>query len=110
MILEKEKSDCTESIFTALNKTTRWRNKLADQYPADVRNLRAAEKLAMIAGDASNLSNDYWDALKPHFNSNPAHWRECLSKAARQIGFIHNTTSFPFFVRNFLGLLSNPVS
>jgi hypothetical protein len=32
MIIEKEKSDAVESLFSALNKTSRWRSKLADQY------------------------------------------------------------------------------
>lgn len=109
MIIEKEKSDCVESISTACNKTRRWRTRLADQYD-DPRNVRAAEKLGKLADDAPNLSNAYWELLRPHFNSGPVHWRECLSKATRQIGFVHNTTSFPFFVRNLIGLLSGPVA
>ncbi len=105
-MIEKEKSDCIESLFTALTKTSRWRRKLVDQY-TDPRNARAAEKLAKLADEAPNLSNACWEVLKPHFNSNPARWRACLSQAARQIGFVHNTTSFPFFVRVLIGLLSD---
>jgi hypothetical protein len=105
MIIEKEKSDCIESLFAALIKTSLWRRKLVDQY-TDPRNARAAVQLAKLADDASTLSDAYWEALKPHFNSRPTQWRECLSQAARQIGFLHKKTSFSFFVRNLIGLLS----
>src|ERR1700687_1284151 len=105
MIIEKEKSDCTESLFAALIKTSLWRRKLVDQY-TDPRNAPASQKLADLADEASSLSDAYWELLKPHFNSNPTRWRECLSQAARQIGFLHKKTSFPFFVRNLIGLLS----
>jgi hypothetical protein len=104
-MIEKEKSDCTESLFAALIKTSLWRRKLVDQY-TDPRNARAAEQLAKLADDVSSLSNEYWEVLKPHFNSSPTRWRECLSQAARQIGFLHKKTSFPFFVRNLIGLLT----
>jgi glucosamine kinase len=43
-MLEKEKSDCAESLFTGLTKASRWRRKLVDQY-TDPRNARAAERL-----------------------------------------------------------------
>jgi hypothetical protein len=105
MIIEKEKSDCIESLFAALIKTSLWRRKLVDQY-TDPRNARAAEQLAKLADEAANLSDPYWQLLSPHFNSSPTRWRECLSQAARQIGFLHKKTSFPFFVRNLIGLLS----
>jgi len=109
MIIEKEKSDAIESLFTALTKTSLWRRKLVDQY-TDPRNARAAEQLAKLADDASSLSDNYWEVLKPYFNSSPTRWRECLSQAARQIGFLHKKTSFPFFVRNLIGLLSEFVA
>jgi hypothetical protein len=38
-IIEREKSECIESLLTALTKTSRWRRKLVDQY-ADPRNAR----------------------------------------------------------------------
>lgn len=104
MIIEKEKSECVDSLFTGLTKTHRWRKKLTDQY-TDTRNANAAEKLAQLAEQAPTLSDAYWEILKPHFND-PVRWRDCLSRATRQVGFVHKTTSFPFFVRNLIALLS----
>jgi hypothetical protein len=105
MIIEKEKPRCIESIYAAITKTGDWRGKLAVQYPEDTRNKRAEAKLARLADQASSLSDHHWEALKPFFNGHPTRWRECLSQATRQIGFIHKTTSFPFFVRNLIGFL-----
>jgi hypothetical protein len=105
MIIEKEKSDCIESLFTGLTKASRWRLKLVDQY-TDPRNATASEKLAKLADEAPSLSNEYWEVLKPHFHSSPTRWREALSLATRQVGFLYKKTSFPFFVRNLIRLLS----
>jgi hypothetical protein len=105
-MIEKEKSDCIESLFTGLTKASRWRRKLVDQY-TDPRNAHAAKVLAKLADEAPSLSDAYWEVLKPHFHSNPARWREALSQATRQVGFVHKKTSFPFFVRNLIGLLSD---
>jgi len=106
-MIEKMKSDCIESISAGLTKTSRWRQKLVDQY-TDPRNAHAAKKLAELADETSSLSDEYWESLKPHFNSSPAHWRESLSQATRLVGFVHKKTSFPFFIRNLIGLLSQP--
>jgi hypothetical protein len=81
MIIEKEKSDCIESLFTGLTKASRWRLKLVDQY-TDPRNASAAEKLAKLADETPSLSNEYWEVLKPHFHSSPTRWREALSLAS----------------------------
>jgi hypothetical protein len=105
MIIEKDKSDAVESLFTGLTKASRWRRKLVDQY-TDPRNARAAKRLAELADETSSLSDQYWEMLKPHFNSSPTRWREALSQATRQVGFVHKKTSFPFFVRILIGLLS----
>src|SRR5216684_6771539 len=106
MIIGKTISDCTESLFTALTKTSEWRKKLAVQYPADSRNFKAAKKLAELAEETPTLSDEYWKLLKPYFNSNPVRWREALSKATRQVSFVHQKTSFPFFVRELIKFLS----
>jgi len=104
-MIEKEKSDCIESLFTGLTKASRWRQTLVDQY-TDPRNSRAAARLAELADETTNLSDDYWRVLKPHFHSNPTRWREALSPATRQVGFLYKKVSFPFFVRTLIGLLS----
>jgi hypothetical protein len=108
-MIEKEKSDCIESLFTGLTKASRWRLKLVDQY-TDPRNALAADKLARLADETTNLSDDYWLVLKPHFHSSPTRWREALSLATRQVGFLYKKVSFPFFVRTLIGLLSESVA
>jgi hypothetical protein len=109
MFIEKCKSDCVESVSNALNKGSRWRARLSTQYN-DPRNGTASRKLAALAVDAPTLSDSYWAILAPHFNGNPVHWRDCLSLAVRQVVFVHNTTSFPFFVRSLIGHLAGPVA
>jgi hypothetical protein len=104
-MIEKLKSDCVESIAAALMKTSIWRLKLAEQY-ADPRNAKAAEKCAALAEEAPTLTDGYWLMLKPAFETQPAQWREALSKAGRQVIFHHRKVSFPFFVRNVIELLT----
>ncbi len=106
-MIEKEKSDCIESLSAGLTKASRWRRKLVDQY-TDPRNSYAAEKLAQLAEETPSLSDEYFELLKPYFNSSPTRWREALSQATRLVGFVHKKTSFTFFVRNLIGLLSQP--
>jgi len=109
MIIEKEKSDCTESLFAGIIKASRWRLKLMDQYP-DFRNEQAAKKLTILAEETATLSDEYWLLLKPYFNSDPKRWRDALSQATRQVGFLYKKVSFPFFVRMLIGLLANPAA
>jgi hypothetical protein len=109
-MIEKTKFDCTESLSTALTKASLWRQKLTVQYPADSRNSKAAKRLAELADETPTLSTEYWKLLKPCFNSDPARWREALSKATRQVSFVHQKMSFPFFVRELIKLLSESSS
>lgn len=103
-MIEKEKSACVKSIHTGIVKTKDWRDRLAAQYPNDTRNKRAAEKLAKLADQTSNLTNHDWEILKPFF-SDLVRWRDCISQTTRQIGFVHNATSFQFFIRTLIGFL-----
>jgi hypothetical protein len=90
------KSECTASLFTSLTHTASWRLALDGQYP-DHRNARAAKKLSKLAGEAANLSDDSWELLRPHFNSE--RWNDCLRQANRQVGFLHRKVSLTFFKR-----------
>ena len=110
MIIEKTIYDCTESLSTALKKTSLWRKNLAVQYPGDSRNFKAAKQLSELAEETPTLSDEYWKLLKPFFNSNPARWREALSRATREVSFAHDKTSFKFFVRELIGILSESVA
>lgn len=104
-MIEKNISDCIESIRTGLVKTRRWRERLTVQYPLDSRNAKAAKALAELAEETHTLSEEYWRLLKPYFNSEPSRWREALSKATRQVSFVHTNSSFPLFVRELIGIL-----
>lgn len=102
------KSECTASLFTALTETSRWRLNIADRYNGDPRYARAARKLAKLASETPTLTDESWDALRPHFET--ARWRECVNQAARQVGFFHRKASFPFFLRILLRLLTEPAT
>jgi hypothetical protein len=110
MIIEKEKFDCTESLTAGLLKGSRWREKLADQYPLDTRNAKAAKMLAKLADETPTLSDSYWQLLKPYFNSDPIRWRDALSNASRQVGFSYGKTGFPYFVRGLISILNESVA
>ena len=65
-MIENERIDCIDSLIFGLNRTAIWRKKMAAQYPSDPRNGRAAECLAGLATDATELSDVAWLRLKPH--------------------------------------------
>jgi hypothetical protein len=102
-MIEKEK--CSESISAGLAKASQWRAKLSNQYP-DHRNARSAKLLAKLSGESASLSNEYWELLRPHFNS--ARWNECVRQANRQVGFAFRKMSLTFYIRNLIGILSEP--
>jgi hypothetical protein len=102
------KSECTASLFTALTRTASWRLNLAEQYTGDHRYARAAKKLAKLADETPSLSNESWELLRPHFNSE--RWRECLRQTSRQVGFSIKKMSLTFYIRNLIGILSEPVT
>jgi hypothetical protein len=58
-VIEKNISDCSESLFTALTNTSRWRETLSGRY-TEPRNGKAAERLAIVGNrdfDVTGLSN-----------------------------------------------------
>jgi hypothetical protein len=103
MIIENEKDDCIQSIAFGLNRTSLWRDKIFERY-GDQRNVWASKALKKLAGDTPGLSEESWAQL---FR---ALAREAIGQAARQVGFNHKSKSFPFFVKNLIGVLSLPTA
>src|SRR5258708_39938847 len=52
-----------------------------------------------MAGEASNLSEEQWESLAPHFGSE--RWGEVLREVSRLLGFAVRKMSFEYFVRRF---------
>ena len=106
-MIENEKIDCVDSLIFGLNRTAVWRKKTSAQYPSDPRNGRAAECLAELATDASELSDDAWSQLKPHCGWASESWREAISQTARLVGFKHKIKDLPSFVKTLMGVLQS---
>jgi hypothetical protein len=90
------KNDCVASLATALMSTSHWRTGLDSKWP-DHRNARAARLLAKLAGEAANLSDDQFEALRPFVGTEQ--WGEALKRTARVIGFARRRMSLQYFVR-----------
>ncbi len=101
------KAECATSLALALTSASHWRAGLDNRYP-DYRNSRAAKLLAKLAGEASNLSDECYESLRPFIGS-PA-WGEALKRAARLAGFHRRRMSLGYFVRQLVGLLSTPAT
>jgi hypothetical protein len=61
-----DKQDCIESIVRILERTAEWRKTALARFD-DPRNSKAAETLEQLAVDASGLTEEQWNALKPHY-------------------------------------------
>jgi hypothetical protein len=109
MIIENEKSDCAQSIAFGLHRGAKWRDKISERY-SDPHAAWAAGALRKLADDAPSLTDDQWERLKPHYDFGSERWREAISLAARQVGFLHRTKSFVFFIKNLIAVLSQPAA
>jgi len=75
-----------ETIQFRLGRTADWRRGLAQKYPNDLRNMRAAERLdALAKADGRDVAADTLAALAPYSES-PA-LAEAVSDAARDVEF-----------------------
>lgn len=92
------KQDCIESMIRILERTAEWRKTALARF-ADPRNSKGAETLERLAIDASTLSDEHWNALKPHFAWASQIWRDGLFQAARLVGFAHKSQDFDAFLR-----------
>ena len=107
-MIEKEKSDCIDSISTSLTQTASWRLNNAEKYSADKRYERAAKLLAKLAVETRSLSFEQWELLEPHFES--PQWHAALRQTSRQLGFAVKKMSLGFFLRAFVRALEEPAT
>jgi hypothetical protein len=105
-MIENEKIDCVDSLTIGLNRTALWRKKMAAKFPSDPRNARAAERLAELATDTAELTDDEFALLKPHCGRAEP-WREAISKTARMVAFQHKIKDLPSFVETLVGVLES---
>lgn len=111
MIVENEnKIDCIDSLIFGISRTGDWRRSTACKFPTDFRNIRAAECLAKLATEASQLNESEWLLLQPHFGWASESWREAVSQTARLVGFRHKIKDLPSFVTHLLDVLTQPVA
>src|ERR1700742_313036 len=99
MISLKDKQDCAELLARILDRTSNWRRKTAEKYSTDPRNARAAEMLDRLVADSVALSDDEWEALRPHccgWDSQSFH--QAVSQAAKLVGFAHRNVGLDSFV------------
>jgi hypothetical protein len=110
MFENENKIDCIDSLIFGISRTGDWRRSTAFKYPTDLRNARAADCLAKLAAEASQLTDEEWSQLQPHFGWTSDSWREGISKTARLVGFKHKIKDLPTFVQYLLDVLSQPVA
>ena len=110
MIEETEKVDCIDALIFGLNRSAMWRRKMATKYPADPRNARATDCLSRLAIEANTLSDDDWQALKPHAGWASERFREAISQTARTVKFQNKITNLGSFVKHLVDALSQPQS
>jgi hypothetical protein len=68
IMIEEARRDCVESIVHDLTRTSEFRTRKFKQYPDDSRNLRAAESLILLAKNATELPDEYWERLQPLYD------------------------------------------
>ena len=94
----EDKLDCAESIIRAMERTASWRKTISANFN-DERNIKASETLERLAVNAAGMTEEHWEALKPHFAWSSQIFRDALFNATRQVGFSHKSKSFDSFVR-----------
>jgi len=105
-MIPNDKQDCIDSIAKVLERTAAWRKAISVNFPDDPRNMRAAETLEKLAVDVTNLTDEQWFDLKPHFGWASGIWRNGLAQAARSVGFHHRAKDFNFFAKVLVQQLS----
>jgi hypothetical protein len=104
-MIEEERSECRESIVSALTKTSAFRSRKAKQYPDDNRNATAAASLMKLANDATELTDDSWELLQLFYDPESKCWQDAICQATKNVGFSNKSKSFPYFIRSLIALL-----
>jgi hypothetical protein len=100
------KQNCIDSLSASLTRTANWRRALQAKYSNDPRNGRAAQTLDNLAGETNDLTDEAWSELKPFYSSSSGKWSDAVSQASRRVEFQRNVRTFPAFVNNLVGILS----
>jgi hypothetical protein len=93
---------CRDDIVLNITKGVSWRKTQAQRWPDDTRNAAAADALSDLALQSTDLDDDVWERLEPHFHPTNQHWRDAVSAATREVGFRTWPDSFADFVENVL--------
>lgn len=81
-----DQSTAIDNIQTRIAQTAAWRRSLCDRYPADARNVPAADRLECLSqADGRQVRPAVWDAIGPHIKSRI--FDDVLNEAAREVGF-----------------------
>jgi hypothetical protein len=105
-VIFQEKQDCIESIIKILERTSAWRKAISVNFPDDTRNMKAAHTLDSLAVEATNLTDEQWAELQPHFSWSSERWRNALSHSARGVGFHYRSKDLKFFAKALIEQLS----
>jgi hypothetical protein len=85
-----------DSIQGRIAQTAVWRRGLADRYPADSRNIPAANLLDDLAQANADVREDTWDAISPYIKSKL--FDDVLNETSREVGFRHRPKDFNHFL------------
>jgi hypothetical protein len=87
-----KKSDPIEYVVHVLGRTAGWQQGISTHFN-DPRNIRAAQTLKKLAGDAAEMTDEQYLLLEDKFAWDSLPWRN----AARQIGFHNRSKDFGSF-------------
>jgi hypothetical protein len=104
------KNECVTSIVQGLQAAAKWRAVTGNRFPDDPRNARAVAKLTKLATEMPDMPDELWEQLRPHYHWASLKWRDALSQAARQVGFVYPSPSLKLFLSNLVCLLNQSTS
>jgi hypothetical protein len=90
--------------------TSAFRTRKANEYPDDIRNVRAAETLKQFAKDAVDNSADFWEMLQHHYNPDSREWQDAISLATKDVGFSNKSKSYAYLIQRLIRYVSSSVA
>jgi hypothetical protein len=108
-MIKNSKENLIHEVTASLRRTAVWRRQLQARYPTDARNVQAAAKLDQLADEMSDLSDDAWAELSPHYDWCSGRWSDAVSMASRHV-FFHNVETLPAFIDDLVSILSQTSS
>jgi hypothetical protein len=104
--MNSNKQSCSDSLSASLTRTRDWRRSLQAKFLNDPRLGRSVDALEKLAGETNDLTDEQWLALSPFFDWSSGTWADAVSMASRHVGFQRNIRTFPAFIDNLVGILS----